>query len=145
MASILVGILTVLVTVLLGWSIYTTINIQNIIKGEVNKGIDRAKRSAMFVSIAQMGMTSFNNNNAENTFQLLFNALSVWDTDLNADIEKEAFGYCVETLTKYYFMVKEKGAKFKLNNQREKDIYVAAAIKTQIPELIGLAYSIEID
>lgn len=144
-ASILVGTLTILVTVLLGWNIYTTINIQNIIRREINKGIDNAKRSAMFVSIAQMGISNLNSNNTANAFQLLFNALSVWDADLDTELEKETFDYCVETLKKCALDAKRTEKRFVLSNRMDKDVCVKAAIKTQVSELIELAYSIEVN
>lgn len=156
-ASFVLGTLTMLVALLVGWQIYSTIDVKSQISKatkaseeleQLKKKIEIESKSAIFVSLAQLGRSAFNkvdlNNNNDtkektDAIQSLLNALCLWEREMETPLAKEAYQYCI---TKLPLLIRNTG--FSLESAEEKDAYVTATMKTGLRELIDFATQIEI-
>ena len=155
-ASFTLGTLTLLIALLVGWQIYSIIDVQKQIEkaNKVSKEIELFKekieiesKSALFVSLAQLGKSSFNKiginkayDNAERAeaVQSLFNALCLWQEEMDDLIAKDAYKYCTTKLQILIHDIKI----FEVESAEEKDAFIMAAMKTDIRKLIDFATSI---
>ena len=71
--GVIVGVLSLLVTVLIGWNIYTTIGIEN----RISK-FKYAVPISLCTSLAQLGKALYNNDDYANALMSLLNALAVY-------------------------------------------------------------------
>ena len=147
-SSFTIGTLTLLVTLLVGWQIYTVLDIDKRIQGKISvmeKAVDdkimKEAETVLFVSLAQLGMTlthratrkeTMQHDNKADAIQMLLNALCIWSQhDLNSESAKEAYQYCTTTLIELCDNVV-----FYVEKVEEKDLYVQAALKTGNRKLI---------
>lgn len=101
-ATILVGILAILVTTLIGWQIFQVVNINRVIltiKREVIKTTDKAKNDAIGISFAYIG----NNYSAESKYTIamrcFFDGLTALsDSDRKSSEINAAINICFEGL-----------------------------------------------
>ena len=153
-ASFVVGVLSLLVTVLVAWQIYNTIDfkkrIDKIEKRMIvlEKDVKTKANTVLFVSLAQLGRSAYNKINKNSVtgnmeradaIQSLLNALCLWDKEMNTPIAKEAYDYCTSKL-----LILIKDIEFEVEYAEEKDTYVMAAMKTNLRELIDFTTSITI-
>ncbi|MBO4483037.1 MAG: hypothetical protein J5735_04395 [Prevotella sp.] len=131
-SSFTIGALTLLVTLLVGWQIYNTIGIEEKIHNEVEKEADKASKIAMLVTFAQLGRTADNKKNIANAISSLFNALAIWEKEMDSPLAKEAYNYCIDKLTE----ISKQDVIFEVESAEEKDIYIKAALKTEVRPLI---------
>lgn len=153
-ASFTLGTLSLLVTVLIGWQIYSKIDIEIRVK-ETEKELRDLKRkteidtkTALFVSLTQLGKSAFNKIDKDtdpvlmekaDAIQSLFNALCLWEKEMDSSLAKEAYGYCIMRLLHLI-----KNVDYTAEYSEEKDIFVKAALKTGIRELIDFATGIKV-
>ena len=138
-SSFTLGTLTLLVTLLIGWQIYSKIEIDDRVRNMIDEQVRLGADTALFVALAQLGRSAFNKEDKAETIQSLFNALCIWDKRMTSPLAKEAYDYCVTTLSTL-----DKGISFVVEDVGEKDAYVKAAIKTGNRELIDFATQIKV-
>lgn len=156
-ASFALGTLSSLVALLVGWQIYSTIDIKEQIRKttELTKEFEELKRktaiesnSALFVSLSQLGRFAYNKVNAKDdsatmaraeAIMSLLNALCLWEKEMNTPLAKEAYEYCTIKLSELI-----KDVTLVVESIEEKDAFVLAAMKTGIRELIDFTTKIEV-
>lgn len=141
--NFLLGTLTLLVTILIGWQIYNVIDINKRIENSietvretVDENIEKETKTALFVSLAQLGMVLSHRatrkeimsaDDQADAIQMLLNALCVWSqNELDSSSTKDAYNFCIKSLSELdenVYLVVEK--------EEEKDLYVQAALKTK--------------
>ena len=137
-ANNIISTLCALVTILIGWKIWESVELDKKIKMEVKRGVaigvEKGKKSAILVSLAQQGMSLANRGNDAEAMQILFNAIAVWDEGLNSELELESYNYCIKTLKRYYH--EGKGL---IVDDEERELYIEIAKKTKDEDIINLA------
>ena len=138
-SSFTIGALTLLVTLLVGWQIYNTIGIEDkihkVAKKEAEEEAEKASKIAMLVTFAQQGRAANNKGNIADAISSLFNALAIWEKGMDSPLAKEAYNYCIDKLTE----ISKLDVVFDVESAEEKDIYIKAALKTEIRPLIDFA------
>lgn len=125
--GVIVGVLSLLVTVLIGWNIYTTIGIESRI-GKFKYAVP----VSLCTSLAQLGRALYNNDDYANALMSLLNALAVYEKGSEDEMMEAAFSYSVTTIK----AIRQKGITIECN----KDDYIAflnAALKTKDKEIIS--------
>ena len=135
-SSFTIGALTLLVTLLVGWQIYNTIGIEGkihkVAKKEAEEEAEKASKIAMLVTFAQQGRATNNKGNIADAISSLFNALAIWEKGMDSPLAKEAYNYCIDKLTEIF----RRDVIFEVESAEEKDIYLKAALKTEVRLLI---------
>lgn len=124
-ASFVLGTLTLLVTLLIGWQIYNKIELEDRFRKELDKYVKAGTNTALFVALAQLGRSSFNKGDKADAIQSLLNALCVWEDNMDSPLAKEAYDYCLSRL-----ILLTKDNTFVVEDKAEKDSYIKAIIKT---------------
>lgn len=125
--GVIVGVLSLLVTVLIGWNIYTTIGIES----RINK-FKYAVPISLCTSLAQLGRALYNNDDYANALMSLLNALAVYRKGSENELMEESYLYSVNTIKS----IKEKG----ITIECTKEDYIAflnAALKTKDDVIIS--------
>lgn len=137
--SFTLGALTLLVTLLVTWQIYNKIEIDAKIQKAIDKQISIGTNTALFVSLAQLGMLAYNRNDKAEAIQSLLNALCVWEKEMKSPLAKEAYNYCITKLPILF-----KNITFEVENREAKTTFLKAVLKTDNKELIDLITQIKI-
>lgn len=145
--GIIVSILSLLITVLIGWQIFSHISIFNEVKNKIDnleertKGIVSkitldAKHSSIAVSFAQQGVSQFYKKDYDNSTRTLFNAL-VFCQKINSkdELYYETYDNVIETIVKLSNI--SSGCQF--DSQEEIELFQEAAFKTGNKEVIAFA------
>ena len=123
-------------TLLVGWQIYQTSGIEekihNVAKKEAEIEAEKASKIAMLVTFAQLGRAADNKKNIADAISSLFNALAIWEKEMDSPLAKEAYNYCIDKLTE----MSKQDVTFEVESAEEKDIYIKAALKTEVRPLI---------
>ena len=125
--GVIVGVLSLLVTVLIGWNIYTTIGIES----RINK-FKYAVPISLCTSLAQLGRALYNNDDYANALMSLLNALAVYRKGSENELMEESYLYSVNTIKS----IKEKG----ITIECTKEDYIAflnAALRTKDDVIIS--------
>lgn len=138
-ASFALGVLSLLVTLLVGWQIYNKIAFDAKVQRAIDKQVSIGANTALFVALAQQGKSAYNRDDKADAIQSLLNALCIWDEEMKSPLAKEAYEYCI---TKLMLLIKNVG--YIVEDNDEKDAYIKAALKTGNRELIDFAVGIEI-
>lgn len=138
--NFILGTLSLLVTILIGWQIYSKITVEERVKKIINEQIDLGANTALFVALAQSGMTSFNKGDVTEAIQSLLNALCIWEKGMNSNLANETFDYCVKTLVSCF----SDNITFIVGDCRERDAYYKAITKTENQELMNLVTRIQV-
>lgn len=125
--GVLVGILSLLVTVLIGWNIYTTIRIE----GRISK-FKYAVPVSLCTSLAQLGRALYNNDDYANALMSLLNALSVYEEGSEDKMMESAYSYSVTTIK----AIKRKGITIECT-KNDYIAFLSAALKTKDDEIIS--------
>lgn len=137
-SSFTIGALTLLVTLLVGWQIYNTIGIEDkihkVAKKEAEEEAEKASKIVMLVTFAQQGRAAKNKGNIADAISSLFNALVIWEKGMDSPLAKETYNYCFDKLTEIF----KKNVIFEVESAEEKDIYLKAALKTEMRQLIDI-------
>ncbi len=138
-SSFTIGVLTLLVTLLVGWQIYSKIDFDHKIRNAINKQVEKGSNMALFVALAQQGKSAYNRKDKTDAIQSLLNALCVWDDTMDTPLAKEAYEYCITRL-----LAIGKGIIFEVENPEERAAYIKATLRTGHQELINFATQIKI-
>jgi len=138
-SSFALGTLTMLVTLLVGWQIYSKIDFDNKIRKAIDKQVEKGSNMALFVALAQQGKSAYNREDKADAIQSLLNALCIWDGTMDSPLAKEAYGYCINKL-----LALGKGILFEVEDAEERDAYIKATLKTGHQELINFATQIKV-
>ena len=138
-SSFALGILTLLVTLLVGWQIYTKIEVDHRINKAIEEQVSIGANTALFVALAQQGRSAYNKEDNAEAIQSLLNALCVWSKEMKSPLAKEAYNYCIDKLSKL-----DKNIIFEVEDAEEKDAYVKAALNTKQRELIDFTTKIRV-
>ncbi len=138
-SSFALGVLTLLVTLLVGWQIYSKIEFDRRINKAIEKQIGIGANTALFVALAQQGKSAYNKEDNAEAIQSLLNALCIWSNEMKSPLAQEAYNYCIDKLSKL-----DKNIIFEVEDVEEKDAYINAAIKTGQRELIDFATKIKV-
>lgn len=153
-ASFVLGTLTLLATLLIGWQIYSKIDIEIRIKdfekylSQLKKNTELDTKTTLFVSLAQLGRSAYNKVDLKDdskllmkadAIQSLFNALCLWQNDMDSPLSKEAYNYCISKLKELI-----NGTEFEVEFADEKNAFIEAAMRTEIRELIDFAINIKV-
>ena len=125
--GVIVGVLSLLVTFLIGWNIYTTIGIEN----KISK-FKYAVPISLCTSLAQLGRALYNNDDYANALMSLLNALAVYQKGSGNELMEESYSYSITTIK----AIKKKG----ITIECPRDDYIAfldAALKTKDNEVIS--------
>jgi len=86
------GVLTLLVTILIGWQIvqymFQKETVRTIIETEMKKIRGESMfymNNALFIALGQLGLALFNDGNYEGALQAYFNALAKWENVMSVD------------------------------------------------------------
>lgn len=124
--GVLVGVLSLLVTVLIGWNIYTTIGIES----KISK-FKYAVPVSLCTSLAQLGRALYNNDDYANALMSLLNSLTVYEKDSGNDLMEASYSYSVSTIK----AIKRKGITIECN-KKDYIAFLSAALKTEDDEII---------
>ena len=138
-SSFVLGTLTLLVTLLVGWQIYSKIELDHRIRKAIDKQVEKGSNMALFVALAQQGKSAYNREDKADAIQSLLNALCVWDEAMDTPLAKEAYDYCIAKLLSL-----GKGVIFEVENAGERDAYIKATLRTGHQELINFATQIKV-
>lgn len=138
-ASFVLGTLTLLVTLLIGWQIYNKIELEDRVRKELDKRVQAGTNTALFVALAQLGRSSSNKGDKADAIQTLLNALCVWEDYMDSPLAKEAYDYCVSRLLSL-----TKDITFVVEDKAEKDSYIKAILKTGENGLMDFATRITV-
>jgi hypothetical protein len=109
-AAYIIGVLAVLVTVLIGWNIYSLIDfngktekiegaLRAEFKEEIAREVENAKYASAGVAMAQSGLAEYNNQKYGSAFLILMNALILLERGADGfDLAMEARGEAVRLL-----------------------------------------------
>lgn len=86
--GVIVGVLSVLVTLLIGWNIYTTIDLKDTLKQT-----KYAVPISLTVSLAQLGRALFYKGHYEYAISTFLNALAAWEEGAENELMDEAYLY----------------------------------------------------
>lgn len=125
--SLIVAILSVLVTILIGFQIFSIIDLnqrfrrlENKVKKQYLVDIEKAKCDATGMSLAQLGLSQFYNDDYDNAIRSLFNALAILRNGSMDDFASDAYYHAIDLI---YSIVQDErviGASFskeeKMNN-----------------------------
>lgn len=156
-SSFTIGTLTLLVTLLIGWQIYNVLDLDrkiqdriSVMEKSVDDKISKEAETALFVSLAQLGMTlshrvtrneKLPQDDKADAIQMLLNALCVWSQhELNSSLAQDAYQYCIDSLNDLC----DNNNGFAVEKAYEKDLYVQAAIKTGNRKIIDYTERIHI-
>jgi hypothetical protein len=140
-AAYIIGVLAVLVTVLIGWNIYSLIDfngktekIEGALRAEFKEEIAREVASAKYASagiaMAQSGLVEYNNEKYGSAFLILMNALILLERGADGfDLAMEARGEAVRLLCEIAEYLEKNGNSIKLPEGSEKFYAVVAAMK----------------
>lgn len=148
--GIIVSIITILVTVLIGWNIYNVLNIENKVADivddkvhhltkDMNKTAEEIKHLTLSASLSQFG-ASFNNiENYGEAFRLLINSMSLIrrigdPNDNNRILYNEVFDYTKNTIKEILKNVDY----IKLNSEEEYELYWSAINGINDRELVNI-------
>ena len=148
--GIIVGVLTILVTVLIGWNIYSGLNIEkkaaDIVDDKVrhltkdmNKTAEEIKHLTLSASLSQFG-ASFNNiENYSEAFRLLINSISLIQrignpNDNNRTLYNEVFVYAKDTIKEILKNVDS----ITLNSEEEYELYWSAISGIKDIEIVNM-------
>ena len=146
----IVSVLTILVTVLIGWNIYSGLNIEkkaaDIVDDKVrhltkdmNKTAEEIKHLTLSASLSQFG-ASFNNiENYSEAFRLLINSMSLIQrignpNDNNRTLYNEVFVYAKDTIKEILKNVDS----IKLNSEEEYELYWSAISGIKDIEIVNM-------
>ena len=138
-SSFVLGTLTLLVTLLVGWQIYNKIEFDNRIRKAIDEQVEKGSNMALFVALAQQGNSAYNRDDKANAIQSMLNALCIWNESMDTPLAKEAYNNCVTKL-----IAMSKGIVFEVEEADERDAYIKAALKTGEQELINFATQIKV-
>lgn len=153
--GIIIGVLSILITLLVGWQIYSNIyiknNIEKYVRNEIykmekrnkiyeqklNKEIERSKCMAIGVSLAQLGISQYYTNDYENAIRSLFNALIfLQKIKIKDDLSEEARQHVERKLEEV--SCKVNGSKCIEFEKEEINLFKGAAIQTGNEKIILL-------
>ena len=138
--SVVVGVLATLVTALIGWQIYNIVYLRKIIKKETRKQAEYGAKTALFVSLAQQGMSLHNQNKTADAAQLLFNAIGTRNSPQYKVLDDEAYSYCQNILAQY----EKDGVEITVSSNEDRKAYIRAALSTENDDIITLANKIKV-
>ena len=138
-SSFVLGTLSLLVTLLVGWQIYNKIEFDNRIRRAIDEQVEKGSNMALFVALAQQGNSAYNRDDKANAIQSMLNALCIWNESMDTPLAKEAYNICVTKL-----IAMSKGIVFEVEEADERDAYIKAALKTGEQELINFATQIKV-
>lgn len=149
--GIIVGIFSLLVTILLGWQIFNTISIFNEVKSKIDnlekenqKAINTitadAKYSSIAVSLAQLGVSQFHQKDYENAIRSLFNAIIFCQKITTKDeFYSETYDNAIATIVE----LSRIGSEVWFDSQEEVELFQEAAMATGNKEVIAFAMKFE--
>lgn len=151
--GVIVGVLSILVTIMVCWQISGFYRIEKKVKSIVSEQIkttqkfvssetESAKQSALFVSLSQLGMSLKNIEQEASAIQVLFNALCVWDESLKSELEKQSYDACIEYLKEYSKDYIKGEKEYIIPPNCDKQIWVSAALKTNDIDIVDFACKI---
>lgn len=150
-AGIIVSILSILVTILVGWQIYTVLKIEKDVEkefvqlyrqlsDEIKNKTECIKNSTLLVSLSQLGKTLYNNNNKQEAISTFFNALYFWNEDMTSDLEVESYNFSIQKLEE----ISMEHFSILVESEEEKEVYVKVAAKLNRPAISKLVLRIEV-
>lgn len=138
-SSFVLGTLTLLITLLIGWQIYSKIEVDDRVRKAIDEQVRIGANTALFVALAQQGRYALNKKDTAEAIQSLMNALCIWDKEMTSPLAKEAYDYCITKLSKL-----DKNIIFEVEDVEEKNVYIKAALNTEDRELINFATQIKV-
>jgi len=154
--GILVGVLSLLVTLLIGWQIYNSISINKRLRqwdkekeklmtriDEYDKNMIQVKSDVLSVVLSQAGKAFYEANLIlrDRSILLFLNSLAMFFlSDKHSEDAKNAYEYsimCLKKDIKNYFGQE-------IENEEEYYSYKVLALKTKVPELIKWADSLKL-
>ncbi len=163
--GIIVTVLSILVTLLVGWQIYKTIGFeqktvaelvrienelneklssnQQALHKEIEEGIEQSVNMSLFMSLAQLAFALHQSESSEEQFrnavplQISYNALCVWNNNTK-DVE-DAYNSCISLIKEYRI----KDCNLVVSKDDYK-LFLSAALKTQDDEIIEFTKNFKI-
>ena len=132
--GVIVGVLSLLVTALIGWNIYTTIDLKD--------KIDEFKYAvpiSLTVSLAQLGRALFYKEHYEYAISAFLNALAAWERGSENELMEEAYSYSVRCLK----LIGKKNIILECTAE-DYTAYMNAALKTRDEEIINFVKGFKI-
>ena len=125
--GVIVGILSLLVTALIGWNIYTTIDL----KGKIDE-FKYAVPISLTVSLAQLGRALFYKGYYEYAISAFLNALAAWEEGSGNELMEEAYTFSIKSLKS----MREQDIVLECS-QEDFKAYMDAALKTRDDDIIS--------
>lgn len=141
------GVLTLLVTVLIGWQIvqymYQKETVGTIIETEMKRARKETlfhKNNTLFITLGQLGLSLFNVGDYEGALQAYFNALVNWDNEMLADeSSKEGYKTIVSHLKAIEKFLDKADGTVEVENRTSIYAFLETAVKIGDQDLINLA------
>ena len=129
--TIIVGVLSILVTVLIGYQLFGTIDFErrlNHFKLEIKEqykiDVEKAKYDATGMSLAQLGLSQYYTDDYSNAIRSLFNAIRVLEKGSNDEFANEANIHAIDLI---YMIVSDKRVTGAFFSAEEKRANIASA------------------
>lgn len=134
----LVGILSVLTTVLIGWDIYKHFSME-----KVASDLKHAAPAAVCMSLAQLGMVLYNKGDYESAIQILLNAIALHYENYEINMDKEPIKYSIAKLKEIQKELQKDNKQFSCSKNDFAAFYLAAK-NTENEDLIKFVESFHI-
>lgn len=143
----IIGVLSLLVTILIGWQIYAVINIDKKIAKHIKDAKKRTTQDIKYnrniftlVCLAQTAKVLHHLDRYEESIPLMFNAISSIEISTAKQLKEEAYDFCINKLVEICPTV----TKFKVPSEEEKDFFIRTALQTKKQEIIDFAFKIKV-
>lgn len=133
--SILVAVLSILVTVLIGFQIFNLIDfnqrlqrVKKKIRKQYRVDVEKAKYDATGMALAQLGLSQYYNGDYSNAIRSLFNAIGVLADGSKDDFATDAYSHAVDLIYSIVTDERVSGSSFSSDEKRT-NIVIASSIK----------------
>lgn len=129
--GVIVGILSLLVTVLIGWQISNYLLFEKRMQNEV-KDLKYSVQISVCTSLSQLGLALYNNNDYAGAMQAFFNSINAWDKNIKNKLSDEAYQCAIN----HFKNMANKNASFAVDKE-DFATHLNAAKKTEDKDIIN--------
>lgn len=141
------GVLSLLVTILVGWQIYQSLyqkeTVRSLIEAEMRKArkeIIFHKNNTMFVALGQLGLALYNAEDYGGAVQAYFNALSNWEDEMGKEeTSKEGYDLIIRHLKEINTLIEEMGGCVTNSSLKSSVGFLQIATRIGDKDIIALA------
>lgn len=141
------GVLSLLVTVLVGWQIYQSLYQKETVRSLIEVEMCKARReiifhknNAVFVALGQLGLALYNAGDYGGAVQAYFNALSNWEDEMGKETaSKEGYDVIIKHLKELNLKIEKTGGSVSNSNLKSSIGFLQIATRIGDKDIIALA------